>query len=110
MTRQDLLHVSKENWQNEVIESKVPVLVDFWAEWCPPCRALAPILEELAQELGDKIKIVKVNVDDSPELAAQFGIRAIPTLLLFQNGVVQQQMVGGMSKAALAQKLGSYMS
>lgn len=110
MTRQDLLHVSKENWQNEVTESKVPVLVDFWAEWCPPCRALAPILEELAQELGDKIKIVKVNVDDSPELAAQFGIRAIPTLLLFQNGVVQQQMVGGMSKAALVQKLSSYLS
>ena len=97
------------NWKAEVLESGVPVLVDFWAEWCGPCRAIAPVLEELAGEAAGKLKIAKVNVDENQQLAAEFGIRSIPTLLVFDKGVVQSQMTGAMSKAALKTKLSSYL-
>ncbi|MDD5523036.1 MAG: thioredoxin [Kiritimatiellae bacterium] len=105
----NIIQITGENWQNEVLDSKIPVLVDFWAEWCGPCRAIAPILEELAGETTDKLKIVKVNVDNNHQIAGDFGIRSIPTLLLFKDGVVQQQMVGAMNKAALKNKLASYL-
>lgn len=98
-------HVNASTWQSEVTGSAVPVLVDFWAEWCGPCRAIAPALEELSTELAGKLKIVKVNVDESPDLAGQYGIRSIPTLLVIKGGVVASQMVGAMSKAQLKAKL-----
>lgn len=101
----DLTQVDGSNWSVEVTSSSTPVLVDFWAEWCGPCKAIAPVLGELAGELAGKLKIVKVDVDTSPELAGQFGIRSIPTLLLFKGGTVAAQMVGSMSKAQLRAKL-----
>lgn len=104
------VQITSENWQSEVVESSTPVLVDFWAEWCAPCKAIAPILEELGQELSDKLKIAKVNVDECPELAGQFGIRSIPTLLIFKDGTVQQQMVGALNKSALKEKVEPFLA
>ncbi len=105
-----IVHIDQNNWQTEVLKSQVPVVVDFWAEWCGPCKAIAPVLEELANEFSGKLKIAKVNVDESPELAGEFGIRSIPTLLVFHGGIVQQQMVGAMGKAALKSKLEPFVS
>ena len=104
------VQINSENWQSEVIESTTPVLVDFWAEWCAPCKAIAPILEELVQDLGGKLKVAKVNVDENPELAGQFGIRSIPTLLIVKDGTVQQQMVGAMNKSALKEKVEPFLA
>jgi thioredoxin 1 len=87
------------------VASATPTLVDFWAPWCGPCKAIAPILEDLSTEMAGKLSIAKVNVDDNGDLAAQFGVRAIPTLLLFKNGAVVEQFVGMMDKATLKAKL-----
>ena len=100
-----IVQLSDANWEAEVTQSAVPVLVDFWAEWCGPCRMIAPTLEALATELTGKLKIGKVNVDENQALASKFGIRSIPTLLVFKGGTVQAQMVGAMSRAALLAKL-----
>jgi len=105
MAGANVIHINAGNWQSEVMSSSVPVLVDFWAEWCGPCKAIGPVLDELGTELAGKMKVAKVNVDENPELAGEFGIRSIPTLLVIQGGVVQQQMIGAMSKAALKEKV-----
>ncbi len=97
----DILHVTDQNFQKEVLESAKPVLVDFWAPWCAPCRALAPIIEEIAQELSDKIKVVKLNVDESPEAPIMYGIRGIPTVILFVDGKPVEQFVGLTTKERL---------
>ncbi len=105
MASDNIVTIGDDNWQSEVLDSDLPVLVDFWAEWCGPCKAIAPALDQLADELTGKLKIAKVNVDTNRNLAAQFGIRSIPTLLVFKDGTVQEQMMGALSKAALEQKL-----
>lgn len=105
MSSEHIVHIQGENWQSEVLQSTIPVLVDFWAEWCGPCKAIAPALDELAEELAGRLKIAKVNVDENQQLAGEFGIRSIPTLLVMKDGVVQEQMVGAMSKADLKSKV-----
>ena len=109
MSAENIVHISPDNWQSEVVDSDVPVLVDFWAEWCGPCKAIAPILDELAGEVGGKIKIAKVDVDQNQQIAGQFSIRSIPTLLIFKGGVVEEQMVGALNKAALTEKITPYL-
>jgi thioredoxin 1 len=99
--------LTEDNFKSEVVESSKPVLVDFWADWCGPCRVIAPSLEELAETYQGKVTIGKLNVDEQPNLAAQFGIRSIPTLLFFQNGKVVDQVVGAVPKAAIEGKLKS---
>ena len=96
------LHFTDDTFKVDELQSEVPVLVDFWAEWCGPCRAIAPMIDELANEFEGKVKVGKVNIDDNPEIAATFGIRSIPTLLVFKNGKVVEQMVGARPKPQLA--------
>ncbi len=98
---ESLSHVTDATFEAEVMQSKLPVLVDFWAEWCGPCRALGPILEEVAQSHGSKVKIVKINIDESPETPSHYGVMSIPTLILFKNGNVEATKVGLLSKSQL---------
>ena len=99
------IHLDEKNFKSEVLEESLPVLVDFWAQWCGPCRVLSPIVDEIAQELEGKLKVGKVNVDEAGELAAQYNIMSIPTLLLFKKGEVVNQIVGAMPKDQLLSKL-----
>lgn len=101
MASPNIVTVTDTSFESEVLQSKTPVLVDFWAEWCGPCKMLAPILDELATELEGRVKIAKVNIDHHQGLATQHGIRAIPTLLLFKEGQVVDQIVGMRSKRDL---------
>ena len=96
-----ILNTTDERFEEDVMSSKTPVLVDFWAEWCGPCKMIGPILEELEGEMGDKIKIVKVDVDNNNQTAMKFAIRSIPTLILVKDGAVIAQHIGAASKAQL---------
>jgi thioredoxin 1 len=96
-----LIHVNDKNFASEVLSSTLPVLVDFWATWCGPCRSISPIVEELAKEFTGKVKVTKLNVDESPATPTQYGVRGIPTLILFKGGKILDQIVGAVPKARL---------
>lgn len=96
------VNVDKNNFQSDVLDSAEPVVVDFWAEWCGPCKMIAPALDEIAADLAGKVKIAKVNVDENPELAAQFGVRSIPMLVMFKGGQVADTKIGAAPKTALS--------
>ena len=101
MASEHLLELTDDNWQKEVLSSEQPVLVDFWAPWCGPCRAIAPHVESLASEYEGKIRVGKLNIDDHQQAARQYGVRSIPTLLLFKEGKVVEQIVGAVAKDKL---------
>lgn len=101
MGSEHVIEFTDDNWQSEVLSSDRPVLVDFWAPWCGPCRAIAPLVEELASEYDGKVKVGKLNIDDHKNAPSEFGVRGIPTLLLFSGGQVVDQIVGTTSKAKL---------
>ncbi len=105
MAAPNIITLTKDNFEKSVLKSLTPVLVDFWAEWCGPCKMIAPILDEIAEEYSGRVNIGKVNVDEHQTLAAEYGVRAIPTLLLFQNGQVAEQMLGLRSKRDLKASL-----
>jgi thioredoxin 1 len=97
-----IVYTSDANFESDVLKSSVPVLVDYWAEWCGPCKMIAPILDEITGDYQGKLKIAKVNVDENPQVTQKYGIRSIPTLMMFKDGNVQAQKVGAMSKSQLA--------
>ena len=103
----NIVQISDSSFDADVLEAEGPVLVDFWAEWCGPCKMIAPVLEELASEYGEKLKICKMDVDANPETAPKYGIRGIPTLILFNNGDVAGQKVGALSKSQLSEFIDS---
>jgi len=104
MSAPNIVTLTQANFAQEVLQSKTPVLVDFWASWCGPCRMLSPILDELAQEFDGKVKIGKVNTDEQPELASQYRVQAMPTMLFFKQGQVDSQIVGFKNKRELQAK------
>ena len=97
----EIIHLSDETFKKEVLESTIPVLVDYWAEWCGPCKMIAPILDELISEYNGKIKIAKLNIDENPQTPIKYGVRGIPTLMIFKSGNVESTKVGALSKSQL---------
>lgn len=100
-----LHHFNDANFKKEVLESELPVMVDFWATWCSPCKLIGPIVEEFAKEYAGKIKIGKVNVEDSPKVSSQYGVMSIPTLMFFKKGKVMDQVVGALKRQELKKKI-----
>jgi len=103
----NIVHTSDSDFDTDVLQSEKPVLIDFWAEWCGPCKMIAPILDDVAGEYADRVAIKKLNIDENPNIAQKFGIRSIPTLMLFKDGAVHAQKLGAMSKSALTEFLES---
>ncbi|WP_257803243.1 thioredoxin TrxA [Burkholderia glumae] len=106
---EQIKHISDTSFEQDVVRSDKPVLLDFWAEWCGPCKMIAPILDEISKEYGDKLTIAKINVDDNTATPARYGVRGIPTLILFKNGVIAAQKVGALSKSQLTAFLDSHL-
>jgi len=101
------VNVSDADFEAEVLNAEGPVMVDFWAEWCGPCKALSPVVDEVAGEMAGKVKVVKINIDENPESPTKYGVRGIPTLMIFDGGELKDTKVGGMSKAQLSEWLSS---
>ncbi|MDT8405950.1 MAG: thioredoxin TrxA [Methylococcales bacterium] len=102
-------HISDSEFEAQVLQADVPVLVDYWAEWCGPCRMIAPVLDEIAKEYGDRLEVVKINVDENPQTPQNYGVRGIPTLMLFKNGEIEGTKVGALSKSQLTSFIDSYL-
>ena len=105
MAGDNVIHVTDSNFEQEVLKSDLPTLVDFWAPWCGPCKAIGPVIDDLANEYSGKVKITKMNVDENPETPGKFGIRAIPTLIFFKDGEVADQVTGAVGKTQLVAML-----
>lgn len=106
----NVLEVSDQTFQQEVLDSSTPVLIDFWAPWCGPCKAIAPVVEELAGTYAGRLKVVKMNVDDNPQTPTRYGVRGIPNLILFKKGQVANQLVGAQPKAHLVRAIDSALA
>ncbi|MBV2091446.1 MAG: thioredoxin [gamma proteobacterium symbiont of Stewartia floridana] len=98
---EQIVHITDDSFESDVLQSNQPVLIDYWAEWCGPCKMIAPVLDEIAKEYGDKLKVAKLNIDENPNTPPKYGIRGIPTLMLFKNGEVEATKVGAVSKSQL---------
>lgn len=103
------IEITNKNFQNEIIKSSIPVLVDFWAPWCGPCKMIAPHLEEISKQYADKLKVAKINVDDASDIATRYNVMSIPTLLLFKNGEIMDKKVGALSKSDLEKMIQPYL-
>ncbi|HUY29321.1 MAG TPA: thioredoxin [Candidatus Binataceae bacterium] len=101
MSSEKIVHVTDGNFEQEVLKSSTPVLIDFWAPWCGPCKAIAPIVDELANDYAGRLKVVKMNVDDNQEIPARYGVRGIPNLIIFKGGQVKEQIVGAVPRGHL---------
>jgi thioredoxin 1 len=106
---EQIIHTTDGSFESDVLRSDQPVLLDFWAEWCGPCRMIAPILEQMATEYGERLKVVKLNIDENPQTPQRYNIRSIPTLLLFRDGAVAAQQVGANSKAKLEEFVNAHL-
>ncbi len=110
MPEENLLHVTDEDFEAEILKSEKPVLVDFWAAWCGPCKAIAPTIEALAEEYAGQIRVAKLDVDNNPKSAMKFGIKAIPTMIMFKDGEVSDQITGAVGKAQLEEAIKKVLS
>ena len=107
MSSEKIVHVTDANFDQEVLKSSTPVLIDFWAPWCGPCRTIAPIIEDLADAYSGRLKVVKINVDDNPQTPGRYGVRGIPNLLIIKGGQVKEQIIGAVPKGRLVQAVDS---
>ncbi len=110
MASPNVTHVTDSNFEQEVLKSSQPVLIDFWAPWCGPCKAIAPAIDEIANDYAGKLKVVKINVDDNPQIPARYGVRGIPNLLIIKGGQVKEQIVGAVPKVNLVRAVDSALA